>query len=404
VIETLVKRVRIKDYKSIPSADVVLEPLTILVGPNGAGKSNFIDALALVAEAMQSSSLEFALRQRGGLAEVRRRSTGHPRNFSISVDIALPDRINAFYAFEVGATKDGGFFVAKEKAQVERAGRFDPIGYSIDKGVLRTASPELTFQAEIPSDRLMLPLFSAAPGLKALHDVLQRMRFYSIAPTAFRQPQPHDAGDVLLPTGSNTASVVRRLGQDDPDALARAQDYMARIVPGLERIEHASLGPLETLTFHQEVKGSAKSWKFFAAAVSDGTLRSLGVLMAMFQTHPRLGLPSLVGIEEPESTIHPGAAGLLMDSLLEASETRQILLTTHSPELIDHHAVSMESLRIVDNDAGDTRIAEADAASREAVRDKLFTPGELMRKNQLTPRAGDAGRARQSDFFQPLGA
>ncbi|HEY9593177.1 MAG TPA: AAA family ATPase, partial [Spirochaetia bacterium] len=79
----------LRNYKSIARCDVGLGPLTFLVGPNGAGKSNFLDALRLVAESL-NQSLEIALRERGGIAEVRRRSAGHPTHFSVQLAFRLP--------------------------------------------------------------------------------------------------------------------------------------------------------------------------------------------------------------------------------------------------------------------------------------------------------------------------
>ncbi|HSB04808.1 MAG TPA: AAA family ATPase, partial [Thermodesulfobacteriota bacterium] len=67
------KRVVLNNYKSIKECSVCLGPVTFLVGQNGAGKSNFLDALRLVTESL-STSLEHALRERGGINEVRRRS------------------------------------------------------------------------------------------------------------------------------------------------------------------------------------------------------------------------------------------------------------------------------------------------------------------------------------------
>jgi len=58
------KRVVLKNYKSIKECSVKLGPLTFLLGQNGAGKSNFLDALRLVAESL-NTSLEHALRDRG---------------------------------------------------------------------------------------------------------------------------------------------------------------------------------------------------------------------------------------------------------------------------------------------------------------------------------------------------
>ncbi len=70
---TFLTKVVLRNYKSIAACDVQLCPLVFLVGPNGAGKSNFLDALRFVADALRTS-LDHALRDRGGIKEVRRRS------------------------------------------------------------------------------------------------------------------------------------------------------------------------------------------------------------------------------------------------------------------------------------------------------------------------------------------
>src|SRR5512136_1137746 len=91
-------RVVLNNYKSIRECSVCLGALTFLVGPNGAGKSNFLDALRLVAESL-NTSLEHALRDRGGINEVRRRSSGHPTHFGIRLEWQLPDETQGVYAF-----------------------------------------------------------------------------------------------------------------------------------------------------------------------------------------------------------------------------------------------------------------------------------------------------------------
>lgn len=78
------REVRIRNFKSISRCAVAFRPVTLLVGRNGSGKSNFLDALRFVTEGLQTS-LDFAIRQRGGIDYVRRRSTGHRRNFAIEL-------------------------------------------------------------------------------------------------------------------------------------------------------------------------------------------------------------------------------------------------------------------------------------------------------------------------------
>ena len=72
-----------------------------LVGPNGSGKSNFLDALCFVSDAL-NTSLDHALRDRGGIQEVRRRSGGHPNHFSIFLEFHLPDGTAGQYGFRIG--------------------------------------------------------------------------------------------------------------------------------------------------------------------------------------------------------------------------------------------------------------------------------------------------------------
>ena len=87
---TFITRVVLKNYKSIAACDVELQPLTFLVGPNGAGKSNFLDSLRFVADAL-NSSLDHAIRDRGGIDNIHCRSGECPKHFSIRLDFTLSE-------------------------------------------------------------------------------------------------------------------------------------------------------------------------------------------------------------------------------------------------------------------------------------------------------------------------
>ena len=76
---------------------------------------------------------------------------------------------------------------------------------------------------------------------------------------------------------------------------------------------------------------------------------------------------------------------MLLDALRDAANKTQIIITSHSPDLLDDKEFDSESILAVEAHDSITVIAGVDEASRSAVRDRLYTTGELLRINQLQP-------------------
>lgn len=391
-LDPFLSRVRVRNFKSIGKADIQLRPLTLLVGRNGSGKSNFLDALRFVVDSLQSS-LDHAMKTRGGIDSVRRRSTGHPRNFSISLEMNLPELHSATYGFEIAAAQRGGFTVKHESLALRNARNEDTARYRLREGMLVDNS--LPNMPPSSPDRLYLVNAAGLPAFRAVYDALSSMGFYNLNPEAMKELQSPDSGELLHRDGSNIASVIARLGADRASLKERIKAYLETIVPGISDVERVALGPRETLEFRQRVNGSQHPWKFYAANMSDGTLRALGTLVAVTQLADRRSPVSFVGIEEPETALHPAAAGALMDALREAAGHTQVLVTSHSPELLDQVNIDLDGIFAVAAEEGDTRIAPIDTASREAIKRHLYSPGELLRMDQLQPDVQDIDRQLQ---------
>ncbi len=392
-------RVKLRNYKSIGNCDVRLGPLTYLVGANGSGKSNFLEALHLVRDAL-ATSLEIALNERGGLAEVRRRSGGHPNHFGIRLEYTLKDGQRGLYAFDAGSASDGALVVKSEKLALGAKGQGPR--YSVESGELKDSS-EAHFPA-ITRDRLALVSLSGLQAFRPVFDALTSMGFYNLNPKTMREPQKPQDGRLLKPVGENITSVIGHLERTSPEGLALIQGYLQSVVPSIEGVRRSPMGSLETLEFRQRVAGQRHPWSFSAQNMSDGTLRTLGVLTALFQGNPDHS-PSLIGIEEPETALHPAAARALRGALSRAAERTQVIVTSHSPDLLDDASVQAETIRAVVADDGNTRIADLDSASVEAMREQLFSAGELLRLNQLTAdEASLRQQARQVSLFDELGA
>lgn len=389
-----INRVVLRNYKSIGYCDVRLGPLTYLVGENGAGKSNFLDALHLVRDAL-SGSLDNALNERGGLSEVRRRSSGHPTNFGIRIEFSLKSGQAGHYAFNVGALKERGYEVQTEECVIEGVGKGP--SFTVDRGKVQTS--ESIFPS-VTSDRLALVAASGLTTFRPVFDAITAMGFYNLNPKLMRELQKPQEGRLLKSAGENIVSVIGYLERVAKEQLAIVQEYLQIVVPMVHGVERKQVGPMETLEFKQEMTGAKHPWRFLAQNMSDGTLRALGILVALFQGN-RDYSPTLVGIEEPETALHPAASAALREALVRASGQTQVIVTSHSPDLLDDISLRADSILAVVSEGGETRIAPLDEASRENMRRKLFSAGELLRLNQLAPDRENlaAQEQRQADLF-----
>ena len=394
---TFITRVVLKNYKSIAACDVRLQPLTFLVGRNGAGKSNFLDALRFVADAL-NLDLGHAIRDRGGINDIRRRSRGHPNHFSIRLEFALPEGFTGHYALQIRTCSPGGYEIQTEECRIQNKLCLTSEEYfRVESGTVTDTSVEVAPAAA--SDRLYLVNASGLPEFRPVYDAFSRMGFYNLNPDKIRDLQAPDPGDVLLRDGSNLTSVFTKLS---PIVKKDTEEYLSTVVPGIHTVDVKGFGPKETLEFRQDVAGDKHRWRFLANNMSDGTLRVLGILVALFQgdddAQKRV---TLVGIEEPETALHPGAVAVLLDGLRDAANRTQVIITTHSPELLDDKHLDVNSILAVEAHDGDTVIAPVDEASRSVVQDRLFTAGELLRSNQLQPdpAAFPAAKEKQLSLF-----
>ncbi len=376
----------VRNYRSIEEMTLDFGPLTVLVGPNGAGKSNIIDVLRFVRDALRLG-LENAILNRHGMSALRRWS---PKGRPYDVHIELRFRIHGeevLYAFILGSIRRGEYRVKWEKYTGKREEK--PFGYEIKDG--RWVQPPYDEQRPErasymgrkgekgetvgPEPQLTLSLPRASLPFVGIQRFIHDMGFYTIYPNLLREPQKPANPYPLDERAQNLGSVLKSMKRDKQtrptfDALLEA---LSPAVEGISDISVAQAGGYLVTRLHHGQGGPA----FPLAQESDGTLRLLGLLTALYQFPPR----SLLAIEEPELTVHPGALGVLRDVLLEVSGRSQLLVTTHSPDLL--YDLPAETLRVVEKVDNVTLVGEVAEEQRQAIAKKLFFPGELMRMEGL---------------------
>ncbi|MGL4555654.1 MAG: AAA family ATPase, partial [Gemmataceae bacterium] len=243
-----------------------------------------------------------------------------------------------------------------------------------------------------PARMLLTGLFLTAsmhPTVVAYARRFSSMTAYNFDPEAIRRPWEPNPGNYLDSNGYNLASVLETTNNLESAAVNRVGRYLTAIVPEIRRFSVRHLDDYRTIRFQM-----ANGQEFNASSMSDGTLRILAALTAVFQSIAVRGAPSLVAIEEPETGLHPDAMRALVAALDEATLRTQVLITTHSPDLLDADEVSPANVRIVELTEGKTVIAPVDQAYVEIISRKLNTLAGLERYGDLHPDLDDLDRQR----------
>ena len=392
-MSALLKSLRLKDYRSYQSCLVEFDRATVLVGPNGAGKSNLIDALHFLSDAV-NLGLDPALTQRGGITAVRRRvPRGHPPDVEIELTVRL-SKHEAKYSLTIGSLAGGDWRLKSERFEAFTSEALAPavVRYERVPGSVRmlglgeqvsTDERSPIADAMSGSRTLLLSAFSACEPIGELYSFLQDMSFYSIFPDTLREPQKPLSSYPLDQHGGNLNSVIRTMRDRKRPEVGRIRSALEDMAPGVKNFKITQAGGYLTAALSSELN-EGEAW-FDASQCSDGTLRILGILVALHQ-HPAR---SFVAVEEPELTVHPGVLSALAEELLEASQRSQILVSTHSPDLIVR--LPVESLRVVEGSANGSHVGPVSGEQLQAVSDLLFSSGDLLRLGMRQESSAAAG-------------
>lgn len=388
VVESLV----LQGFRSVPGTRLELDNPTFLVGRNGSGKSNLVDAFALLGEAM-ASPLDAVFERRGSLAVLLNRSPGLPEPAHLGLGVELGrlggDVVGARYSFEVRSAPRHGFEIAREQCTIRlvegESHWFDREGRKFRSNV-RGLEPALEPAA------LGLPVVGGDARFAPVLRTLAAIQAHSIEPARLRELQDSNGGRRLRRDGANCAGVLREIAEQSPEDMARICEILATIVPDIREVRIREHGSKLAMEFVQA--NGNEGLRFEASGMSDGALRAVGLLAAVYQ-RPK---PSLLIIEEPEATIHTGAIGAILDLLRHAARSMQVLVTTHSPELLDADWIEDRHLRITEWERGATHVSRVSEATRLALARHIMGAGELLRSNALD--AAPSGRETESLFFE----
>jgi hypothetical protein len=206
-----------------------------------------------------------------------------------------------------------------------------------------------------------------------LVDFLARAVFLRLSPTAIAMPSRIESAawrPLLSDDGHDLALLLMRMSAKQ---LGRVVDRLHEIFPGVEGLIVEPVGNEHRFTVRERMRarGGTRSFEIPSSLLSEG-MRRLVAIFALLENDPK---PSLLVIEEIENGLDPWTLQSVLDALRTASNEIQILLTTHSPFLLDH--VAPDEVIHVQRQAGDTSYARVSELEQVARYERVLAPGAM---------------------------
>jgi predicted ATPase len=447
-------RIEIDGFKTFRDFCLDVPPFLVLVGKNAAGKSNLFDALQFLRRLADGSVLEAMHQTRGEVAELfHRYSDGTQMSrMSFSAEVLLDPSVTDAFGDTVSVThsrlryevtlelrrfgKGQRPFVAQECVRlVRRDGDRWIKGFDAkvrrNLAVYSSRSTDLLETGEDEPGRRVfrlnqdgrqgrarvLPAHEATatvlsslttaefPLLYALRREFLSWRLLHLDPTALRTPSSFDDPDMLAPNGAHLANVLRRLVEETATedrlegSLNDLAADLASIIPGVLDVR---VDEDEARRQRHLVVETRDEAPFSARVASDGTLRAIALLAALYD--PRGA--GLICFEEPENGIFPQRLARFVDHLrglvdrsIEARVTdpnarlTQLLMSSHSPRILRalgdgvgdsprRNAVFVDTVTKVEPGAPRSRITRVrsiagDSRQLELPVEKFVSPAEI---------------------------
>ena len=318
--KVFLEKIRIKNFLSLRDVELPLKPLTVLVGPNASGKSNILNALGLLNRMMILEKLP-------SVESIRSNFWAREANHITFRLQAKVEQTEAEYKLRLKAVADHPFDAEELLVSSIKV-------ISIQNGQGTVQDEDGKNETPYKSNKLALKSagdYGNKPITSALTEFIKEWKFYDFRPEYMRNH---------LETFPFIIEKLRESPKlDDGSKLPALLSYWHKNTPERFHSVSDSLAAATNLRINQRlIDGDtllclSEGYKqpIPLKRASDGTLR----LVAYYTLLNEPELPPLIAIEEPERNLHPGALTDITNVLEQISEHSQVIITTHSSQLLD---------------------------------------------------------------------
>lgn len=345
-----IESLRVENYRALRKVELDnLTPMTVLLGPNGSGKSTIFDVFNFLSECFQFG-LRHAWDRRGRGKELKTRGSNGPIVFELKYREQPKDPIITYHlAIDEGAK---GPEVVEEWLQWRRGQKGQPFRFlEFRKGVGRAVSGELPDAEDHRKDTTLrsadliavntLGQLAEHPRVAALREFITDWYVSYLSIDSTRNQPEAGPQERLSKGGENLPNVIQYLKEQYPERLEHIFSVLRARIPRLERVEAE---PMPDGRLLLQIKDAPFEQPVLSKFASDGTMKMLAYLAVLYDPEP----PRFIGIEEPENFLHPRLLPELAEECRAAAERSQLLVTSHSPFLLN--AMRAEEVRVLYRD------------------------------------------------------
>lgn len=314
-------KIRITNYKSLEDVTLKFRDLTIIVGGNSSGKSNCLEAIfhiGTLVDSGKAGSIKF-------LQEARK--IGSNNNPSFEVSIKAKKEVQ--YSIEILTKYKEPLDTAVILHEDLKVGKIEIISVKKGKGEVRDEDNKNPQPYHAKPDTLALTSvgnFGNKPVTLSIRNLIGAWRIYDLEPDLIRgyETYPTNTQSATLDIrGITLQSVLTNLVKTDVENFKIINEEIKKYL---------------NLSLSWEPKNDEYTYALEAGdlkipfkSLSDGTLRIITYCVLLYLKD----IPPLIGIEEPERNLHPGILKDLASILIRLSQRTQVVITTHSSQLLD---------------------------------------------------------------------
>jgi predicted ATPase len=415
-----IRKIQVLNFKTFAKAEIGLDLFNVIIGSNAAGKSNFIAILQFLKD-IGEIGLKDAISLQGGSPLVRNLGLPTPVTVSLECEVDLGEnRVTMSFCETKDVTIEAtvqiciyrlDLVLLNDNFRIINESLSGPCDFlscetgrqtcALGKGSLRLERGEdgVPHPSVIPDEiarridfgtRVIHPLQSdesvlerpvffppLSPLTFQVANLFRSIAIFDLDPALAKKAAVITGKSTLSYDGSNLSLALRHI-VEDPEKKRKMMQLLADILPFVEEIQVEKVGDRTLVTSLVETYTHAKSLP--APLLSDGTIQVIALVIALYFENR-----SPLVFEEPGRNIHPALISQVIDMMKDVTtrQKRQIIITTHNPEIVKY-AGAEHVILLQRDDQGYSILSRPD--DHEEIRAFLETMGieELYIQNLLS--------------------